>query len=233
MPHTDLYRRAEALSQIAAAPDYKIGASDLLESAGLTFVSPADPETIRSAANSLLRENKIISSHYQHVDGTSFAAPIVASVIAQMLEANSSLTPLAVKNILIATAERIRNAPAIRQGYGKLNAQAAVAAAGLENHDLDTARFFAPRIEQDRLTFCYHDDSAQRVALAGDFNEWKTPIALDKERDGIWRAKISVPKSGRYRYKFIVNDSRWIDDPGNGLKEPDNYGGFNSVVIVT
>ncbi|MFT8131105.1 S8 family serine peptidase, partial [Salmonella enterica] len=75
--------------------------------------------------------------HYQHVDGTSFAAPIVASVIAQMLEANPTLTPAAIKNILISTADRIPNATVIRQGYGRLNAHRAVDYAKDEHHALD------------------------------------------------------------------------------------------------
>ena len=33
------------------------------------------------------------TSHYKRVDGTSFAAPIVTSIVAQMLEANPGLTP--------------------------------------------------------------------------------------------------------------------------------------------
>ena len=234
LPRTDFYRKAEALSQIAAAPDYELRAPAprLFQSAGLAPPPGADPDSIRSAANTLIRESKIISTHYQHVDGTSFAAPIVASLIAQMLEANPGLTPPVIKNILIATASRIRNAPAIRQGYGKLNARAAVEAAAVEQHDLNPDRFSAPRIEREHLVFSFHDHFAQRVGLAGDFNQWNAHLLFRKEPDGIWRARISIPQSGRYRYKFVVDDNRWIDDPANGWKEPDSYGGFNSVVTV-
>jgi serine protease AprX len=197
------------------------------------LIRNADANTIRSTVEALMQENKIVSTHYQHVDGTSFAAPIVASVVAQMLEANPQLTPLAVKNILIATAERIRNAPVLRQGYGRLNALAAVKEAMCEKHLLDDAHFSAPRIEGNNLIFYYHDDSAEKVALAGDFNNWNSgSLDFKKETDGIWRTEIAIPERGRYRYKFIINGMRWIDDPGNGMKEPDNYGGFNSIVTL-
>jgi subtilisin family serine protease len=49
-----------------------------------------------------LREENVITRHYKYVDGTSFAAPIVSSVIAQMLEANPALTPQQIKRILIS-----------------------------------------------------------------------------------------------------------------------------------
>jgi serine protease AprX len=58
-----------------------------------------------------------ISGHYKHVDGTSFAAPIVSSVVAQMLEANPKLSPPRVKRILIGTAIRLPEVPLERQGW--------------------------------------------------------------------------------------------------------------------
>ena len=65
-----------------------------------------------------LRDNNVISGHYKHVDGTSFAAPIVASVAAQMLEANPALTPHEVKSILMRTARRLPHVPVDQQGWG-------------------------------------------------------------------------------------------------------------------
>ncbi|MCI0446283.1 S8 family serine peptidase [bacterium] len=236
LPRTESYKRATALSQLASAADYEIPdlTAKLWNILGLPeSIHSTDTNTIRSTVEVLLQESKIISTHYQHVDGTSFAAPIVASVVAQMLEANPQLTPLAVKNILIATAERIRNAPVLRQGYGRLNAQAAVKEAACEKHVMDGAHFSAPRIDGNNLIFFYHDDSAEKVTLAGDFNNWNAgSIDFKKETNGIWRTEIAIPERGRYRYKFIINGMRWIDDPGNGMKEPDNYGEFNSIVTL-
>ena len=62
-------------------------------------------------------------------DGTSFAAPIVTSVVAQMLEANPDLTPLEVKRILVQTARRLPHVEVDRQGWGAMNPRAAVAKA--------------------------------------------------------------------------------------------------------
>jgi len=50
---------------------------------------------------------KLITPHYQHVEGTSFTAPIVASAIACMLEANPMLTPLLVRHALKETAHPV------------------------------------------------------------------------------------------------------------------------------
>lgn len=49
-------------------------------------------------------EYKLVDAHYQHVDGTSVSTAIVSGVCAQLLEANPSLTPVEIKDILIQTA---------------------------------------------------------------------------------------------------------------------------------
>jgi serine protease AprX len=65
-----------------------------------------------------LHEGNVINQDYKFVDGTSFASPIVASIIACMLEANPNLTPQQVKRILIDTAERVAGVEVERQGWG-------------------------------------------------------------------------------------------------------------------
>jgi serine protease AprX len=73
-----------------------------------------------------LRDENVITRHYKYVDGTSFAAPIVSSVAAQMLEANPALTPQQIKRILISSAERLPHYEVDRQGWGVLDPRRAV-----------------------------------------------------------------------------------------------------------
>ena len=202
LPGTDFYDRAEALSQLAAAED-------------------------------VLRHEKIVAAHYQHVDGTSFAAPIVTSIVAQMIEANPSLTPGAIKNILISTADRIAGAPAIRQGFGVVNARRAVQLAKKEEHALNTVGCSPPRVQNGNLVFVYHDDEARTVSLAGNFNNWNPSFSrLTKDTAGLWSCRLATPGPGRYEYKFVVDDKRWVEDPSNGLKVSDAYGGLNSLLVI-
>ena len=56
-----------------------------------------------SSAHQRIAELKLITPHYQHVEGPSFAAPIVSSAIACMLEANPALSPLLVRDVLKET----------------------------------------------------------------------------------------------------------------------------------
>ncbi|HXG68781.1 MAG TPA: S8 family serine peptidase [Blastocatellia bacterium] len=76
-----------------------------------------------------VRDNQVISGHYKHVDGTSFAAPIVSSIAAQMLEARPDLRPYEIKQALIKTAARLPHIAVDRQGWGVVNPRAAIALA--------------------------------------------------------------------------------------------------------
>lgn len=73
-----------------------------------------------------LRRESVITKHYKYVDGTSFSAPIVASVVAQMIEANPRLTPQHIKRILISTSERLPHYEVDRQGWGVIDPRRAV-----------------------------------------------------------------------------------------------------------
>jgi len=235
LPGTSAARRALVLSRLAAAPDALIRrtlADLVVEDRDLASLEASTAAETRARIEEIIRTEKIVAAHYQHVEGTSFAAPITASVVAQMLEVNPRLTPAAVKHILVTTADRLSSAPAIRQGHGVLCARRAVEAAFHEEHT-DSVAFAAPRVEKRRIVLTYHDDRAARVALVGDFNGWRPGAALYvRMEDGSWRYEMDAPPSGRYRYRLLVDEVRWIEDPSNGAKEPNAFGGFDSVLEV-
>jgi serine protease AprX len=129
LPGTPTAAQAELLSRLAAAPDTALRAT-IASSPGidpdLDAAIGLEPSLMRQVVEVKLRDNNVISGAYKHVDGTSFAAPIVASIAAQMLEANPRLTPQQTKLILIRTARRLPHVSADRQGWGVVDAAAAV-----------------------------------------------------------------------------------------------------------
>lgn len=83
----------------------------------------------QAGVEAAIAERKLVTPHYQHVEGTSFAAPIVAAVAAAMIEANPSLTPRRLKELLRSAAHLVPGASAERQGAGAVDAGQAVASA--------------------------------------------------------------------------------------------------------
>jgi serine protease AprX len=130
LPGTPTADQAALLCELAAAPDAEL--PDRLRAAHgtdprLDAVAGAPVERIREVVSQALETDNLITRHYKHVDGTSFAAPIVSSVAAQMFEADPHLTPQQVKLTLIRTARRLLRVPVDRQGWGVIDPAAAVA----------------------------------------------------------------------------------------------------------
>lgn len=132
LPGTLTAAAAEMLSRLEAAGDDDMKAV-LAEHPGvdaeLDAAAGLEPALLRQLVRLKIGNQKVISGAYKHVDGTSFASPIVASIAAQMLEANPALLPHEVKRRLVRTARRIAGIEADRQGWGAVDAEAAVRAA--------------------------------------------------------------------------------------------------------
>ncbi len=129
LPNTPTAQQAGLLARLDKASDDEL--HPIIDAnAGIDpeLDAAADREfhSIRQLITLKIRREMVITQHYKYVDGTSFSAPIVSSVIAQMLEANPNLTPGAIKRILISTAERLPQYEVDRQGWGVIDARKAV-----------------------------------------------------------------------------------------------------------
>lgn len=64
--------------------------------------------------------------------------------------------------------------------------------------------------KQNEILFQIDYASAKKVTLAGSFNSWdKDKLILKKDELGIWKVAIKLT-SGKYEYKFVINDKEWI-----------------------
>ncbi|MBK5257927.1 MAG: S8 family serine peptidase, partial [Vicinamibacteria bacterium] len=98
------------------------------------------PQLIRQLVSMKVRDQNVISESYKHVDGTSFASPIVASIAAQMIEACPSLRPLEIKAILTRTARRVSELKPEQQGFGVVDPRAALATAVVQGRRVNRAK---------------------------------------------------------------------------------------------
>lgn len=130
LPNTGVRREAEALFLLARAPESQVMAmvETLADHTGIAAALRAarTPLRVHSAVLRRIHDEKLINTAYKHVDGTSFAAPIISSIIAQMLEARPNLTPAEVKEILTSSAMLLPNAPPESQGFGIVQADMAL-----------------------------------------------------------------------------------------------------------
>jgi 1,4-alpha-glucan branching enzyme len=72
---------------------------------------------------------------------------------------------------------------------------------------------------------------AQKVYLAGNFDNWDTRAnPMKKDKKGKWKITVSL-KPGRYEYRFL-KDGDWENDPACCDCVPNEFGSQNCVRIV-
>lgn len=130
LPQTSVHKEAAALCAMDAMTDdmllrtFPLLIADTL--LPLQLIKTHSAITLRKNIRERMEAESIISPYYKFVDGTSFAAPIVCSLIAQMLESRPTLSPQEVKTILTETAVLLDNYPKEPQGYGVINVEHAL-----------------------------------------------------------------------------------------------------------
>ncbi|MBS1598781.1 MAG: S8 family serine peptidase [Bacteroidetes bacterium] len=180
-----------------------------------------------------IQEAKYILPHYMHVDGTSFSAPIVSAVIAQLLEARPELTPQHIRQILFGSAKRIPGIDAERQGFGMIQPRKAILKVLKREWVMSKQQTPFVNHKKQTIEFYLHHDCAEQISLAGSFNQWAEDILLmEPGKNGYWKIEIPLLPEGRYHYKFFVDSNRWVEDVDNPYREPDGYSGFNSILII-
>ena len=72
---------------------------------------------------------------------------------------------------------------------------------------------------------------AQRVSIAGDFNQWNpSSHPLQQDTKGTWRVSLDL-KPGNYEYRFLLDDE-WQNDPNCFSSAESPFGTSNSLKIV-
>ena len=195
------------------------------------FDERARADTADLQVEERIRSLQLVTPHYQIVDGTSVAAPIVAGVAAGMLQVNPELTPAILLAALLAACRAVPGAPVERQGAGALDAGQAVSRARRERHGPMEGRPPSPIVLEEEVRFTLHDHDVRDVRVCGSWDDWSAAgLPARRIEPGLFEAVMRRPTPGRYAYKLLLDEVRWIDDPDNPHKEQDGFGRLNSIL---
>ncbi len=69
------------------------------------------------------------------------------------------------------------------------------------------------------------------ASVLGDFNDW-SPGAhpLRRRRDGTYSATVSLPAGRVYRFRYLVDDERWLNDEQADKLVPNRFGSLDSLI---
>jgi 1,4-alpha-glucan branching enzyme len=76
-------------------------------------------------------------------------------------------------------------------------------------------------------------NSARRVNLAGDFNNWDTnSIPMKHLKGGEYSATIDLPRGKEYQFKYVIDGNSWVNEKEADKIIPNEFHTENSVVIL-
>ncbi|MEM7050157.1 MAG: isoamylase early set domain-containing protein [Acidobacteriota bacterium] len=82
------------------------------------------------------------------------------------------------------------------------------------------------RLPQEEVT-------GEKVALLGDFNEWSPEEhTLVRRKNGTFSITLSVDAEQEYRFRYLVDESQWLDDPEADRAVPNRFGGTDGLLVV-
>ena len=85
-------------------------------------------------------------------------------------------------------------------------------------------------LKGEEVEFLFFRPQAQKVHLAGDFNNWQHgQLSMDLREDGYWHLRVNLP-AGEFKFKYCA-DGEWFTDYGAFGVEPGQFG-MDSIVRV-
>jgi len=70
---------------------------------------------------------------------------------------------------------------------------------------------------------------ASQVVLLGEFTDWSA-VPLEERKDGRFSVTLSLEARRSYRYRFLVDGSRWENDWQADAYVANDFGGEDSLI---
>ena len=74
---------------------------------------------------------------------------------------------------------------------------------------------------------------AESIALCGEFNEWSNEsILLSRDESGEWKTTVLLPPGSSYRYRFLIDGTKWENSWSASEYVANPFGSEDSVIQV-
>ena len=83
-----------------------------------------------------------------------------------------------------------------------------------------------------KVKFSFNVENAETVEILGLNSDWENSIVMRKKKDGTFSCDVSLLKNTEHQFKYLVDESKWINDPAADSEVPNEFGGSNSVIVI-
>jgi len=83
-----------------------------------------------------------------------------------------------------------------------------------------------------KVTFIVPANEAEKVAVVGDFNNWKEDEwTLKRLKNGNFKGTFDIPKDSEYEFKYLV-DGNYINETEADRYQWNDFAGAENAVLV-
>jgi 1,4-alpha-glucan branching enzyme len=83
-----------------------------------------------------------------------------------------------------------------------------------------------------KVKFSIENEEANSVEILGLNNDWKDSIVLKRKKDGTFSTEVNLPRDSRHEFKYLIDESKWANEPAADAEVPNPFGGSNSVITL-
>lgn len=83
-----------------------------------------------------------------------------------------------------------------------------------------------------KVKFSFVPENAETVEILGLNSNWEESVIMSKKKDGSFTADVNLPKGSKHEFKYLVDETLWVNEAEADGEEPNIYGGTNSVITL-
>ena len=83
-----------------------------------------------------------------------------------------------------------------------------------------------------KVKFSFKTDNAETMQICGLNSDWQNSVIMTRKKDGTFTADVTLPKDTKHQFKYLVNETEWLNEPQADSHEPNEFGGSNSVLVL-
>lgn len=83
-----------------------------------------------------------------------------------------------------------------------------------------------------KVKFSFKNEEAEKIAILGLNSNWSESVIMSRKKDGSFTADVNLPKNSTHEFKYLVNETIWLNEPEADSELPNEFGGTNSVITL-
>ncbi len=83
-----------------------------------------------------------------------------------------------------------------------------------------------------KVKFTFSVENAETIEILGLNSDWENSIVMSKKKDGSFTCDVSLLKNTQHEFKYLVNETQWLNEPEADAQNPNGFGGINSVITL-